>query len=444
MTPKSLQIEKMAFGGAGFGRYDGKACFIPYTARGDVIEFDVVADKKSYLSGKLRDIVLPSPLRVTPPCPVFGACGGCQWQHLPYSEQLNSKQEIFTELLTRIARLEPEVIEPIVGSTEQFGYRTRIQLKVRYISGVLHLGFYRAGSHFVVDIPEHCPITRLPINRLIPRLYGLLSTLPEPDKVPQVDAAAGEDGRVLLTFHYIGGRLDETISFLEKNSHALPEVEGIWLQSGRKASLVHVTGGTALSYCVPDSAGRILRLIFSRGGFSQVNLQQNVKLVETVLEWLQDRRLGRVLDIFCGNGNFSLPLASAADAILGIEGYQPSIDDARENSLKNGIQNAEYVCADAAEGIGKVIERGEYFHTVILDPPRDGARDIVAKLITLKPQVIIYVSCDPATLARDLSLLRKGGYAVVKSRPFDMFPQTYHIESISMLTAVSDEEKDYV
>jgi 23S rRNA (uracil1939-C5)-methyltransferase len=178
-----------------------------------------------------------------------------------------------------------------------------------------------------------------------------------------------------------------------------------------------------------------LRLSFGSGGFSQVNYRQNLALIETVCEWAALTGREKVLDIYCGNGNFSLPLAGNVAEVVGVEDYEPSIAIARQNAAANGLKNISFICKDAATFIERAVSAGEKFDVVLLDPPRSGAAEVVRNIPALGPRAILYVSCDPSTLARDIGILKKSGYDVVKCRPIDMFPQTYHIESVTLLAA---------
>ena len=437
MNEAVLKIEKMAFGGAGFGRLNGKACFVPFTAPGDRVKIRVIKERLSYLEGALVELLEPSGRRVTPPCPVFGICGGCHWQHLSYTDQLAEKEEIFAGFLWRSGRVERERIEAIAPAPEPLGYRSRIQLKVHCAGNKPQIGFYRAGSHRVVDIPEICAIAHPRLNRHIGALRSVLAAFPEAEKIPQIDAAVGDDGRTELVIHYIGNRTEETGRHFGKSSHS-PEADAIFLQTGRKATLQKIAGedSPALSYMVPGpsvTGPSGYRLEISNGGFSQVNYQQNLALIGIVNSWAGLTGRERVLDIFCGNGNFSLPLAGNAAHVLGVENYLPSITSARRNCAAYDIRNISFQCEDAVNAIKRLVSAPDKFDLVFLDPPRTGAADVVRMIPALQPQRIIYVSCDPATLARDIGILKKFDYEVVKSRPVDMFPQTYHIESVTLL-----------
>jgi len=432
-----VKIEKLTFGGAGFGRVDGKACFVPYTSPGDIARIRIIKEKSSYLEGELVELVEPSGRRVTPPCPVFGVCGGCNWQQISYPDQLCAKEEIFAELLLRIGRISRDRILPIVPAAEPFAYRSRIQLKVRCVNGEAQIGFYRAGSHFVVKIPEKCAIVHPVINRLIAVLRDVITTFPDAEKIPQIDVAIGDDERAELVIHYIGSRRSDIIRHFRQNRHTL-EGAALFLQTGRKTTLERISGDEQphLSYNVanpffPDFPD--ITLSFSSGGFSQVNYRQNLTLIETVCAWADMTGSEKVLDIFCGSGNFSLPLAVKASHVSGVEDYGPSIDIAKCNSETNGIKNVSFTCADAAGEISRKVAADEEYDIVLLDPPREGAAGVARAIPALRPRTILYVSCDPATLARDICILTKLGYEVVKCRPVDMFPQTYHIESVTLL-----------
>jgi 23S rRNA (uracil1939-C5)-methyltransferase len=441
MLDKYVAIEKMVFGGAGFGRLGGKACFVPYTAPGDEVAIRVVRDKRSYLEGEAVGLVTASPRRTQPRCPLFGNCGGCTWQQLSYAEQLSQKEEIFAEFLRRAGQLGRERIAPIVAAPEHYGYRSRVQFKVRSVAGELHLGFYRSGSHFVVDIPGCCAIACPAINGLLGELRAALVLFPEKDRIPQIDVATGENGTAILTFHYIGDKPEACRSFLRKTATLLPSTDGIFLQTGRKMTLEKVSGVERLEYLIPaDFLPGLAETVlsFRGGGFSQVNYQQNLALISLVHRLVGFAGTERVLDLFCGNGNFTIPLARYAAEVFGIESYGPSLEDAVENARSNGIANVVFACGDATEGVRRLAAAGEQFDVVILDPPRTGAPEVARHIHALKPRTIIYVSCDPATLARDIGTLQKTGYEVVESCPVDMFPQTYHIESVTLLVPAGE------
>ncbi|HJV33984.1 23S rRNA (uracil(1939)-C(5))-methyltransferase RlmD [Geomonas sp.] len=453
-----VAIEKLCYGGAGFGRLDGKACFVPFTAPGDRARIRIVKEKSSFLEGQLVGLEVSSPLRVAPPCPAFGVCGGCHWQHLPYQEQLKQKGAIFSESLRRIGKLEADSILPVAASPNCLGYRSRIQLKHARKNGATVLGFFKSASHDIIDLPYGCAIADPLLNRIAAELRPLLARLPEPNAIPQIDLALGEGGKSIAVLHFKGGDPAKLMVRLREARADLPSVSGLFLLStlatpprksggkgGRaprpvagKRQLEHVFGIDSLEYLIPAGlfpGSREMRLRFSKGGFSQVNYPQNLELIRTVQEWGGFTGGERVLDLYCGNGNISVPLSGCVGEVVGIEGYAPSIEDAAANAAANGVENASFQVSDASQALRRMVKRGERFDVVLLDPPRGGA-EAAAEIAQLSPEKILYVSCDPATLARDLGTLGQQGYRVTRSRPVDMFPQTYHLESVTELVKI--------
>jgi 23S rRNA (uracil1939-C5)-methyltransferase len=436
MAEATVVIERMCYGGSGFGRVEGKACFVPLTAPGDQARIRIVKEKRSYLEGELLELSTPSPLRIEPECPVFGVCGGCNWQHLPYDEQLRQKGEIFAGSLSRIGRVQSDRLLSALPSLHRYGYRSRIQLKLSKVKGALALGFFRTGSHDVVDLSSGCAIAQPLLNRISAEFRPLLSRLPEWESIPQIDLAMGDDGQSVAVMHFSGKDPVKLIERLLAARSGLPSLSGLFLKTGAKIG--HVFGIDALSYGIPAGlfpGSREMRLSFSRGGFSQVNYTQNLQLIRTVWQWSQLTGSERVLDLYCGNGNISVPIAPYVAEVLGIEGFAPSIADALANARANEVGNVSFQVSDAALAVRRLASKGERFDLVILDPPRGGA-DAAGEIAALCPERIVYVSCDPATLSRDLALICERGYKVRRSQPLDMFPQTYHLESVTELTRI--------
>lgn len=422
-----LDIESLAFGGSGVGRKEGKAVFVPLTAPGDRIRCRTIREHKRYVEGEIEEIVVPSPLRRAPPCPVFGTCGGCQWQHLPYHVQGSQKEKIFADSLQRHCGIGANLVRSIAPSPEEWNYRSRVQFKCRQTATGFVMGFYRRGSHFVVDVAD-CPITAHRLNEVLRLFRAWLPSSPAPDRVPQVDLDLGDDGMVRAVVHVLGAP-DLLTDYLR------PLAEGVglslFIQSGRKDSLMQVAGDEDLEIKVGEPT---LGLRYGAGGFAQVNLPQNRAMIKEVVAAAALTGRERVLDLFCGMGNFSIPLASGAAEVIGVEDYAPSIAKARQNAERNDIRNAVFHAAPA-EGAARRFAEGKSFDLVVLDPPRTGAYGVTRDLAAVRPGRILYVSCDPSTLARDLQPLLHGGYSLEWSRPFDLFPQTYHVESVTLLTA---------
>ena len=426
-------IDRLAFGGSGVCRVDGKVWFVPGGCPGDEVLLEAVTEKRSYVTGRILRVLSPSPDRVEPSCPHFGRCGGCAWQHVSYDRQLAEKRDILADALWRGARVPGERVGATLPSGRRCGYRSRVQFKLFRDRDRLHIGFYSGASHRVVDLPGGCPVAVPAVNEALSQLRALLQDFPDQDRIPQINIDCGDTAAVAVV-NYIGASPSAAAEFFRVRRAELTSLEGLWLQTGRKSTLTRVWGGDLIRYSMPAAAGREVMLGFPPGGFSQVNLDQNRVMLGTVRSLLAPGGTGQLLDLYCGNGNFSLPLSGEVAAISGIEGYEGSIAAARENCRLNGIAHACFHCADAAAGIREFSAEGRCFDAVILDPPRSGAADAAALLPGLAPERIVYISCDPGTLARDCGILAGGGYCVETSVPVDMFPQTHHIESVTLLT----------
>lgn len=440
MTDRLITIERLAFGGNGVGRIDGKVCFVPFSCPGDDLRVRVTAEKRSYLTAAIVEVITPGRDRVIPPCPLFGSCGGCTWQHVAYSRQVAEKRRIFADAMWRGGRVPEERIAQVAAAPSSYGYRSRVQFKLHAAGEGLHIGFYRRGTHFVEDALQGCPIALPGINRALESLRTVLRQFPDRSRIPQINVDCAGGGMVAIV-NYIGDDRERCASFFLSRQPYLEPLTGLYLQTGRKSTLERVFGDDWLEYSLPgpSPAEPGCTLGYLPGGFAQVNSAQNAELLRLVRHFVRCGSDDRILDLYCGNGNFSLPLAAGAAYVTGVEEYGDSIAAARANAARNGIGNAEFICADAAAGVSALLDAGRSFTTVILDPPRTGAADALSPIMRLGPERIVYISCDPATLARDCGVLAGGGYGVVASVPVDMFPQTHHLESVTLLERVAEE-----
>jgi 23S rRNA (uracil1939-C5)-methyltransferase len=427
-------IDKLAFGGNGVCRIDGKVCFVPLSCPGDELSLRVTAQKKSYSTAAIAEILTPSLDRTVPQCPIFGACGGCSWQHINYVVQCEQKRNILAETLWRGGRVTADLIEKVVSAPVQYGYRSRFQFKVSVVEGVLRIGFYRQGSHQVEDAVDGCPVAVPVINQVLKYCRAVLKSCPDVAMISEISIDAGDIG-VIVIIHYTGKVTASGRRYLIDRSDGFGPCTGLFLKSGTDSKVELAWGNEAISYFMQssDAASQPLQLSYPPGGFAQVHQHQNSAMLSVI------RRLGafnqseKLLDLYCGNGNFSLPLAAEVASVVGIEGSADSIRAAERNKMFNMIVNARFFCDDVASGVSRLVAQGDTFDTVLLDPPRAGAGNALAAIVDLQPLKIIYVSCDPSTLARDCGLLSGYGYSVIKSVPIDMFPQTYHIESVTLL-----------
>ena len=429
-----LSIDRLAFGGAGVGRNCGKACFVPYAAPGDQLEVSITKSKKSYDEARIVEIRQGSALRTSPPCPFFGECGGCNWQHVTYEEQCHQKEQIVKDSLWRGARVDKDLIRPVIPSNPYYNYRRRIQLKLNFSNGRQCMGFYRPGSHYVVDINDSCILAHESLNSVMPFIRTVVRACKDREKVPQVDLSSSENGDVAAVFHYIGNHIDQFSADLRAATSCAGNLQSVAIQTGRKNSFRILSGKQTMHYSLPTVIGDIT-LQFAPDGFSQVNFAQNRAVATFISDICTKVKPDRILDLYCGNGNFSLPLASMVKTITGFENFDKSVALANNNAINNGLHNAKYLCLDSTEAVEQFAQQGQQFDLVIIDPPRDGAADVAANIHKTGAASIIYVSCDPMTLARDISILQKTGYKVLQVQPFDMFPQTYHIENVVHLTA---------
>jgi 23S rRNA (uracil1939-C5)-methyltransferase len=366
----------------------------------------------------------PSSWRVEPACPYFGVCGGCQWQHIDPRAQADFKKDILKEILQRLGRLDEIPSISVISSPQAYGYRTRVQLKVAGEG----IGYYRERSHDLVDV-DRCPIAHSLVNqalaslRQVRALFGSIHEL-------EINVSPEEGKGILILRPNRTGppshlRLQELL-----NDH--PVVKGAALMATKGSRR---WGDPSLTYTVSsqrEGKAAAVRLRASPESFSQVNLEQNRALVQTVLDFADLTGSERVLDLYAGMGNLTLPLAMKAREVLGIEENARAVEDGRFNVLQNHIEQCRFVCGKVEEVIRKIEDRR--WDVIVLDPPRAGCRPIASLMADWKPRKIVYVSCDPATLARDLSLLLGKGYVLRELRLVDLFPQTYHMEVVGLLT----------
>ena len=420
MRKVQVLIESVAFKGYGVTRIHGKVAFVPYAVTGDRAWVEVIEEKKKYSMGRLIQIVEPSPWRVNPPCPYFGSCGGCQMQHIDYSVQGELKKEILGDLLKRLGKLKEIPSISLVPSPRSYDYRIRIQLKVRPKA----MGYYREGSHQIVDI-DRCPISHPLVNRIIRKLRGEFANS---QLVKEIEInVSPEEGRGIILFH--PHSLDRRIESLTKKLlQSDPILRGIATAGGRESNLF---GDPVLNFTIPLSQERNLTLRISPGSFSQVNLEQNQALIQIVLQLSEVDQEDRVLDLYAGAGNLTLPLAMRAKEVLGIEENRMAFKDARFNAERNGIKNCHFIQGRVEDVL--LGWKRETPHVIVLDPPRTGCKTILDRVVGLKPRKIIYASCEPTAFSRDLHLFSERGYSLQRLSLIDMFPQTYHMEVVGLL-----------
>lgn len=419
-----LTVETMVNGGSGLARHEGRVVFIPHVAVGDIVSCRVTKVKKNFLEAEIDEIIQSSPLRRQPECPVAGDCGGCQWQHLPYQEQLQWKESLYRDSLVRQCGIDQDKVLPIVPAPDEWNYRSRVQVKCCNTSAGFVTGFYRPKSHHVVSI-DQCPIIAHALNSLLAQLRSIITGTIFAKYISQIDLAVDDRSKCSAVIHYSGRDIDPLADLLRAERLSAD----LFIQTGSSQQLLNIQGDGELQISVDHPS---IGLRYVVGGFAQINLEQNRSLVKMVLT-LADLTGGeRILDLYCGMGNFSLPLSRRCRQVVGIEESFASIKMARVNGSLNEIANAEFY-SQAAEGALSRFIQQETIDLLLLDPPRSGAIETMRELLKASVRSVIYISCDPQTLARDLKLLVDGGYELISSQPVDMFPQTHHCESVTLL-----------
>jgi len=418
-----LKIESVGFKGNGVGHIDGKVIFIPYTVTGDEVSVETIEDKKSYAVGRLKEILIPSPWRTNPLCPYFGDCGGCQWQHIDPSAHEALKKDIPKESLQRLAGLKEIPPLSVIPSPQPYGYRIRIQLKAEGNK----IGFFEERSHRVVEI-DQCPIAHPMVNAILRHIRKEQFSLPGMDGI-EINVSP-EEGKGILIFHLNLSGQREKIP-LKELLQSIPLLKGIaivrrkrWTYLGDPTLNVTVT-------LIRHGREKAFHLRVSPGSFCQVNLGQNRELIQAVLEFGELKGSERVLDLYAGIGNLTLPLATEAKWVTGIDEGKKAVADARFNAEGNGIKNFQFISGSVEEVLKGVKEE---LDLIVLDPPRRGCKMALDQLVRLQPKKIVYVSCEPTTFSRDLRLFSEKGYLLQRLALIDMFPQTYHMEVIGLLT----------
>lgn len=385
-----VTIERIVGGGDGIGFANGLTVFVPLTAPGDTVRATVTRRKGKVAWGNVAEVLEPSPRRITPGCPYFGTCGGCDFQQLGYDDQLVAKQGIVADALRRIAKFADVPNVPITPSPDPWRYRSRAEWQIDHTRGAV--GYFAAGSHTVVDV-ETCPISAEPVEMLLATLRDDVAAGLVPDAAREYRGVTGDFGSVL----------EPTAA----------------------------TQSREISRTVLDDTYR-----FSAACFFQANIPVTAAMVEEVND-IADQATdspGIAIDLYCGVGLFTLPLARRFPRVVGVESFRPAADFAKQNLIAAGLENTHIAAAPVEQWLAGDHSPLGHVALLVFDPPRTGAgADTIAGILRLKPAHIVAVSCDPATFARDLRDLLDSGYRLGTLRAFDLFPQTHHVEVIAHL-----------
>ena len=447
-----LKIEDMGSEGQGIGRLEGMAVFIDGAVIGDVVKAELTKLKKNYAFGRLTEILEPSDQREEPACGYAKECGGCSLQAMSYAGQLEWKRKMVADKLVRIGGIEGPIVHDTIGMKAPWRYRNKAQFPV----GAAAMGFYQAKSHQVVNCDE-CLIQSKPAEALAVALREFMKS----DHIAAYDEKTGK-GLIRHLIVKTAFGTGEVMAILVINGKGLPNGEKLVYMMDDAVSELEPDLATGLEYSLESVILNINKkktseilgeecvtlagkptILEQAGGLSfeisplsfyQVNPAQMVKLYDKALEYAGLTGNETVLDLYCGVGTIGLYCASKAKKVIGIESVKSAILDANRNAVINGIVNAEFICGKVEEELPKLLEQGVKADVVILDPPRAGCDPVLLDMVAeAKPERIVYVSCDPATLARDIKILGEKGYRFVEAQPVDMFPMTGHVEVIILL-----------
>jgi len=416
-------ITGITHNGEGVARLDGQATFVPLAIPGETVDIRIVERKKNYQRAHLVEVIDPSPDRVVPACPYFPECGGCAYHHISYGRQLQLKREVVQNSLQRIGALNVEV-NPVIGMEHPWYYRNKVEWHTGKESGQPRLGYYRQDSHRLIGI-DKCLLISREMQEYSRYIKDHLQELKVPEDCKVTVRQSSGNGEIMLIF---SGSASSDIDF----ARMLNYQEAASIYSIDQGLLRLHYGNQTLTETV---AG--LKLEIAPLAFLQVNHLQMEKMLEIIRDYACLQPDDTILDAYCGTGTIALALASSVRRAVGVESFKDSIKNAKRNAWQNNVTNCKFI-KGACEKI--VPELEENFDVVILDPPRAGCKSqLIQAVINQSPRSIIYVSCNPATLARDLAHLVKANYIVTKVQPIDMFPHTHHVECCVLLY-----RKDYI
>jgi 23S rRNA (uracil1939-C5)-methyltransferase len=422
----AVDIIDLTHDGKGVADVEGRRVFVPDALPGERALVRPGRKRRRYREATLREVLTSASARVEPACPYFGVCGGCAIQHMSSAAQVDFKQKVAEETLARIGGVRPlDWLEPVSGP--QWNYRRRARLGVRWVprKGRVLVGFRERSAAYITDM-AHCRVLAKPMDRALGDLAGAIGRTSIPHRIPQIEVAIGENRAAIVVRVLDPPNSDDRAILLDFGKrHAVD----VYMQPGGPGTVEPLESGIpALRYTLPDFD---LEFEFTPMDFVQVNAAINGRMVADAVEHAEICASDRVLDLFCGLGNFSLPFAGCAGELLGVEGDAGLVARAVHNARLNRIDNARFVTADLAEEGWSFLQ--EPWDVVVLDPPRTGAQPAITCVAKLRPRKIVYVSCHPGTLARDARiLLDSGTYRLSSARVFDMFPNTHHVELMAV------------
>ena len=425
----SASIESLSHEGRGVAHINGKTVFIDGALPGEDVRFQYTRKRGAFDEGWAVEVPEASPHRVEPRCPHYGVCGGCSLMHLDTGHQVQHKQAVLLEQLKHIGRLEPERVLPPL-SASHWGYRRKARLGVKYVAGKekVLVGFREKRSSFVADI-DSCEVLHPFLGGTIGQLKELIRELSIYRRIPQLEVAIS-DATAAIIIRHLDPLTDEDERILAEYEKGRPV--RFYLQPAGLDSVHSLSGenGQDLSYRLDNHD---VTIEFSPTDFTQINFDLNPLMVDQVISLLDLSAGDTVLDLFCGSGNFTLPIARYVKNVTGVEGSEELVNRAKKNAEKNGLLNSGFIVCDLSGQDADVEFTGRDYNKVLLDPPRLGAREIIERLNLSQVEKLVYVSCNPATLARDAGILvQEGKLALKAAGVMDMFPHTSHVEAIAL------------
>ena len=445
---RSIEINDLGVHGEGIGRVDGFTVFVPGALPSEIVKAEITVVKKSYAKGKLLKIEKTSPYRTQPSCPVYENCGGCQISHLTYEGQLDVKYRRVRSVIERIAKEAGELVLPVLPAAHPFHYRNKMAVPAGMVNGVPALGYYKQGSHEVIPVST-CEIQEEENNRLLQwaetfiqkHRISLYNEKTKKGSIRHIMGRVGNDGKVMAVIVTATEELPAEKEWIRDIQKELPFVTSLYhnIQSrpgnvilGKKIRLLW--GRETLTASLGGLAFEV-----SPYSFFQVHKEQAEKLYETALAYANLTGKETVIDAYCGTGTISLCLAKKAKKVIGIEIVKPAVEDAIKNAKANHIGNVEFHAADAGKLMPELYQNGLKPDVIVMDPVRAGcAENVLKAAAAMNPGRIVYVSCNPATFARDAAILKQEGYRIRKVQPVDMFPQTMHVETVALMSRVKD------
>ncbi|MCM1275512.1 MAG: 23S rRNA (uracil(1939)-C(5))-methyltransferase RlmD [Lachnospiraceae bacterium] len=440
----TLTVDALTNEGSGVGRFEGMAVFVPFTAAGDVISCRVLKVLKSYAYGKAEEVLTPSPDRVENDCPAFGKCGGCVFRHISYKAELAAKDGFVRDAFRRIGGLAPEFL-PICGSGLTEGYRNKLQMPLaKSADGGVVSGFFSERSHRIVPV-DAC--------RLQPPVFAEIVDLVKEQAVRLGISIYNEERHegvlrhIYLRRGHCSGEVCVTLVARRKTpelkkladvlAKRFPEIRGVVLNVNPDRTNVILGEREEVLRGSPVMTDTMCGLTFEMtpGSFYQVNTPAAERLYEQAAGFAELGEGGKtVLDLYCGTGTIGLSMAARAKLVVGAEIVPEAVENARRNAELNGFSNTEFICADAGEATKKLAKKGLLPDVILLDPPRKGcSEETLAACVSMSPERIVMISCNPATAARDCKYLSENGYTAKAVRAFDLFPRTKHVECVTLL-----------